>query len=232
MPKSASSSLAGHFIERHGMAEMTQSFRDRATQYYSGAQAYKHIGLHNEGLVEITQDVIRLLSETPGVIKYHFPPPPGNQALLRDMKKVILLREPEDVVRAWMRGDETRAYKLRSPEFVWCYSEASWMAKARDLGLLDELAAFGDGWRAHQGDCLVIEMRDLTARPGETLAKVESYLGLPATNARALPERKFSRGEAATRGRINMRLRQVIRRRNVMVRRLFGDLRNLIGGVR
>lgn len=144
------------------------------------------------------------------------------------MRKVVLLRDPEDVVRAWMRGDETRAYKLRSPEFAYTYSEAAWMRRAKELGLLAELEAFDKGWRTHDGECLVVESKDLIGNPEKVLASIEEYLGFVPSGAKALPERKFSRGTASKRALWNTRLRQVVRRRNVMGRRIAMDCGKLL----
>jgi hypothetical protein len=227
MPKSASSSLTGHFMEHYGLEEMTQNFRDRASGFYVPAGGYAHMSYHNEGLFEVDANVIRELINSSGIVKYHFPPTLNNQAHLKDMKKVILLRDPEDVVRAWMRGDETRAYKLRSPEFAYTYSEAAWMKRAERLGLVGELEAFGRGWREHEGDRLVVETKDLIGDPQEVLARIEDYLGLEPSGARALPERKFSRGAASRRPLWNTRVRQFVRRRNVMGRRVAIDLKGL-----
>ena len=202
------------------MKDMTREFRNRAKLHFKPAPDYYHMSLHNEGLFEITNAVIDELIKCSGVVKYHFPPTENNQDRLRSFKKVVLLRNPEDVVRAWMRGDETRAYKLRSPEFAFTFSEEAWLKKAHDLGLVEELHSFANGWRNHDGQALIIEMNDLINDTSRVISSIERYLDLPASDASQLPRRKFSRGRNAERSLWNTRLRQFIRRRNVMLKRI------------
>lgn len=221
IPKSASSSLAALLCERHGLTDDTGELRDRhlgdnREGPARGFQALAH--LHRREIREIPEQFV-VDSTAPGrLAKHHIAPTPHNQDLLRSHKKVILLRNPDDVVLGYMRGDETGAFPMRGHDYSLCFSARQWLSRARKTGLLAELDEFCRQWELHDGNKLVIRYEDLLENPKRTINAVEAYLGLAQSADVALPRRKYSR-ESEDRARPGI-LRSLWRRRQHIAWRL------------
>lgn len=229
LPKSASTALVATLSEQHRLPIETGRIRERLVAQRPLARGFAQIErFHRRELIELDDEVVRAVA-APGLLaKFHFPPTRNNQARLAGVPKLVLLREPEEVVAAYRRGDETRAFPLKSPEFCYCLTERGWQARARETGLLDQLRAFADGWRAHRGDMLLIEYRDLARDALGAIARAEKYLGLPQSGADSLREEKFSRASAAAPRRSALAV--LAARRGLILRRSVGDLDRLVNG--
>ena len=200
VPKSASSALIATLERIHGLPNETAQVRRGPIRRCALAHEYRQLErFHRHEVAELSEEVVAAVTRKTSLAKLHFPPTRNNQALLASSPKVILLRDPEEVVHAYQRGDETGEFKLRHPRFCFCFSQAAWMHRARELGVLDELRRFVDGWRAHAGDKLLVESRELIERPAEALARIEDYLGLTHSGAPELARVRFTRGRAARR---------------------------------
>lgn len=226
IPKSASTALAATLAAAHGLPIASARIRD---EHLGGARTppdYWHVAqFHRRDFVEIDERVARLVGARDSLAKFHFPPTAGNQRWLRDVKKVVLLRDAEEIVSAYRRGDETGAWRTKSYEFAFCFSERGWQRCARTTGLIDELRRFAEGWRAHDGDKLVLESAELIAEPRRLFARVEAYLGLPASGASELASERDSR--AAPRRDL---ARMLWRRRKLILRRALVGANRLVAG--
>lgn len=202
IPKSASSSLARTLSRQHGIEDATIAYRDQIRPQFQPAPDYPLCLRSHDEFVEVSSGMARHLGETEDLLKYHFPPTPGNQERLAGTKKVILLRDPVEVVQAYRRGDETRSFKMRNHDFAFCFSEAAWTRIARQSGLLSELEQFYEGWRNHAGEKLIVTYDELMSAPLATIQKIETYFDLPISESVALETSKFSRdkkpGELST----------------------------------
>jgi hypothetical protein len=197
LPKSASSSLASTLGRLHGLPDLTVETRSRFLPLLAFPEQVREFGamarLHLEAQ-EIAPEVLDAIRR-PGVIhKYHFPPTARNQDLLHGVRKVILLRNPADVVRAYWRGERAGTHPLRDLRFASCFSEESWMARAERTGLLDEMERFCAGWESHGGDKLVMRFEDLVRDPTAAVNRIERYLGLPESREVLLDRERYSRG--------------------------------------
>jgi hypothetical protein len=226
IPKSASTALAVTLSEAHGIPIESDRIRDESLLGASRAAGYWQMGqFHRRDLVEIDERISRIVAGRDLFAKFHFPPTPGNQAALHDVKKVVLLRDGEQIVSAYRRGEESGAWRAKNYEFAFCLTEEGWQRRARETGLLAELRAFADGWRAHGGDKLVLEFDELFADPAAALARIEDYLGLPSSRVSALRPERFSRTGA------ERSVAQILlHRRKPIARRLLAAANRLVAG--
>ncbi len=206
IPKSASSSLVTTLAERHGIPVRSSELRRTHFPRLSVDPAYRHLARFHREVKNIDRTVADLAAAPAHLVKHHWPPTRVNQELLRDVPKVVLLRDARDIVRAYKRGDDSGTFPLRSHEFCFALSERGWLKQAERIGLIAELDRFAAGWRAHAGDKLIVEFEDLTDDPKATLARIESYLGLPPSHAAELAREKFSRTPTASRGPLRVLL--------------------------
>ena len=226
IPKSASTALIATLSAQHGIPIETARVRDDVLLRRPIAAGYWHIAqFHRRDFVEVDERVAAVMAARERLVKFHFPPTPRNESVLRGVPKVILLRDAEEIVSAYRRGEDSGAWPAKSYEFAYCLSERSWQRRAREIGLTDELRAFADGWRAHAGDKLVLESAELLADPARALARVEAYFGLPESGLVALREERFSRA-AETRSVPRI----LWRRRNLIVRHAIAATNRLIAG--
>jgi hypothetical protein len=226
IPKSASSALVETLAATHALSVDTRRIRDEVLLRRPIAPGYWHAAqFHRRDFVELDERVAGVLAARDRLAKFHFPPTPRNQAVLQRVPKVILLRDAEEIVSAYRRGEETGAWPTKSYEFAFCFSERGWQQRGRATGLSDELRRFAEGWRAHDGDKLVLESSELIAEPARSLARVEAYLGLPPSGLSALRHERFSR-TTATRSVPRM----LWRRRMLILRRAIAEANRLVAG--
>jgi hypothetical protein len=226
IPKSASTALVATLSEQHRLPIETSRIRDDVLLRRPIAPGYWHVAqFHRRDFVELDARVAEVMA-APGLLaKFHFPPTPKNERVLHGVRKVILLRDAEEIVSAYRRGEETGAWPTKSYEFALCFTEAGWQRRARETGLTAELRAFAEGWRKHDGDKLVIESAELLADPAAALARIEAYLGLAPSGLQALRRERFSRAEAR-RGP----LRILWRRRTLLARRALVAANRAVAG--
>lgn len=137
-------------------------------------------------------DVDRLTA--PGrICKTHVLPSDANLAMLEKRPKVVLLRAPEGVIGAYRRGQATGVYPQNSDAFAGCASEADWLARAEENGMLADLRRFCADWQAAPGDQLLVTYEDLMADPAHEMARIERYFGWPLSGTATLLRRKYTR---------------------------------------
>lgn len=228
IPKSASTALVSTLSAAHALPIRTKEIRDDVLLRRPIAAGYWHAAqFHRRDFVEVDEPSATVMAARDLLAKFHFPPTPRNQAVLRRIPKVVLLRDAEEIVSAYRRGEETGAWPTKSYEFAFCLTERGWQEHARKTGLTQELRAFADGWRSHDGDKLVIEAAELVAQPARTLARVEEYLGLARSELRELRRERSSRESDGSRRSL---ARMLWRRRGLVARRLLADTNRLISG--
>ena len=124
MPKSASSSLVSTLCSLHNMEDLTGQTRDKYLSKMPVAEEYSVFAKHHSEIRQITDDsVLDDFKSLRHFNKHHIPPTENNQKKLHDIKKVILFRDPEGIVAAYKRGEDTRAFPMKSVDFAFCFSE-------------------------------------------------------------------------------------------------------------
>lgn len=190
IPKSASTALLETLGQLHGCHAVQTNFFDLPVHRDYSVLARFHHDQH-----ELTGELVETLVARDRFHKNHIVPTPNNQALLAEHRKVILLREPRDVVLAYRRA--IRALDADLPElttvFADCETESDWLERAGQIGLLSSLEKFCDGWLEHSGSKLVIWYEELIAEPTKTVNRVEDYLGLPTSDKVDLVRARYTR---------------------------------------
>lgn len=190
IPKSASTSLLETLGQLHGCYAVQTNFFRLPVHHDYAALARFHADQH-----QLTSEIVETLVEHDGFNKNHIVPTRHNQALLAEHPKVILLREPTEVIYAYRRA--IRAVDHDMPALARCFedcdTESDWLERAVEIGLLSSLHKFYDDWLEHEGNKLVIWYEELIAEPKATVNRVEDYFDLPLSDEVRLVRTRYSR---------------------------------------
>lgn len=212
IPKSASTSLATSLCELHGLTNATaginQQFKHRQPPGVSFLHNYHALPVIDSDLAE------RIYADDSVLHKLHVFPNEESLENLRGRKKIVLLREPEEIVMAEKRAIESLIHSRRD-EFSDCTTEDEWLERAKEIGLYQDLRAFYDRWQHEAGeDTLVVHYAELIEKPGDVIHRIERFLGWPLSDQPRLKKQRYSGASRlsvmAERGR---RLVRKIRRR-------------------
>jgi hypothetical protein len=163
-------------------------------------QRFKHVRpegvsvLHNYHAIPTVDNELRqtIYADESVLYKLHAFPTDETRAVLRDEPKVVLLRDPKEIVLAEKRATESLIHGKRE-EFEDCSTEEEWLARAREIGLYDDLDAFYTRWQAEEGPTtLIVHYEDLVGSPQHTVNRVESFLGLPESPDIRLKRERYS----------------------------------------
>lgn len=126
--------------------------------------------------------------------KQHIPPTENNKRLLKGFKKVILLRDPKEIIEAYWRAERKKIHKKRT-EFNGVDSVEGWINRAEEIGLLEDLNFFYDGWNAEEDESTIkISYNDITQNTAETIQYIEMFFGLKkVSNYTELSKKRYSR---------------------------------------
>ena len=194
IPKSASTALMETLATAHGMpCDMHYKWKGPQSDGFD-----KFSLQHPAFCCDLSDHDVEVLTARDVLYKTHVVPSNGNLSRLRDAKKVVLLRSAEGVIGAYRRGEETGVYKQKSDTFKGCRTESEWLDRAREAGLLQDLARYERRWRKAGGDQLLVEYDDLMNNTQAQITRIEAYFGLPSSNVSELLKRKYTRaGEAS-----------------------------------
>lgn len=126
--------------------------------------------------------------------KQHIPPTSGNRAVFKDVKKVILLRDPKEIIEAYWRADKAGIHCHRA-EFAHCKTCEDWLNTAAENGLWSDLQFFHDQWLKEAGpNSCIITYANVVNHTRQTINKIEAFWGLPITRKNiVLAKVRFSR---------------------------------------
>lgn len=197
IPKSGSTSLMVTLGRAHGLAVEQLFF-----PHLPPPSRTRVLHRYHSDVRELEKEVVHAFSTGDRIFKQHIPPTRDNLRLLRPIRKVILLRPPEEIVQAYFRAERRGLHRPRE-EFRGCDTADDWVLRAGEIGLLDDLSWFQGGWReegkAHPEQCLTIGFRELTRDTTRTVNAVESFLGLSTSDAVSLSRERYSRESPARR---------------------------------
>ena len=189
IPKSASTSLLTTLARLHKTDGIQLFFKD-----YIIPVDYQQLGKYHSDLREYGSTDAAIFFDTIKIYKQHIPPTNNNLGLLKNKKKVILLREPEDIVMAYYRADKKLLHEKRK-EFKNAHTPEEWMQRAKEIGLLQELKRFYENWIKIEDEKLIIQYEDLLNNPQKIINSIENYFGLKTTNHKViLAKERYSRG--------------------------------------
>jgi hypothetical protein len=192
IPKSASTSLMVTLGRLHGIPS-AQAF----SQDTPPPPNLRVLHRYHSDIREISEEQVREFSSGGRIFKQHIPPTAGNLRLLSPVRKVILLRDPREVIGAYYRAEERRMHSPRL-EFQDSQTLQDWLEAAGENGLLGDLEWFREGWvkeaRENPAVNLIVEYSHLMETPTETVNAIESFFGLPESTNLVLSKERYSRG--------------------------------------
>lgn len=136
---------------------------------------------YHSDMLEYDPPHMKLFADPYKFYKQHIPPTSRNRALLRDVKKVILLREPKEIIEAYWRAEQAGIHRPR-PEFAHCETSNDWLNTAVGNGLWSDLQFFHDQWlREVRYNSCIISYKNVVNHTKQTINKMEEFWGLPIT---------------------------------------------------
>ena len=171
MPKTASTSLMKTLGQLHDIPVQQRAFPARAVP-----DEYHVLPSFHSDMRQIDQEIARSFADEGRLFKQHILPTDGNRRLLRDVRKVLLLRDPFEVVLAYRRGVLAATVAPRDV-FAGCDSEAEWLRRSEESGLTADLQRFHAEWANDDGHTLIIEYTHLILDPTKQIRRVEAYFG-------------------------------------------------------
>ena len=177
MPKSASTSLLVSIGRAQKLQWQQINHRWKLPQPLELALLPKY---HSD-MLEYDPAHMKIFADPHKFYKQHLPPTSRNRALLKSVKKVILLRDPKEVIEAYWRAEQTCIHSPRE-EFAHCKTSDDWLNVAAGNGLWSDLQFFHDQWLREAGpNSCIISYQNVVNRTKETINKMEAFWGLPIT---------------------------------------------------
>lgn len=189
MPKSASSSLVSTLGSIHGFPTRQLKFGHLPIPAKT-----RYLGQVHSDFRDLSSDEVSLFARRDVIYKQHIPPTPNNLELLEDIRKVILLRNPAQVVSAYRRA-KRRLGMHYLPGLDQSLDAQEWQQGARQVGLLDDLTDFHQRWMRHaDASSLIVMYKELMADPTGVIRAIEAFMGLPPVEQRVtLDKKRYSR---------------------------------------
>lgn len=91
---------------------------------------------------EIGPEDVDVFTRADMFFKVHVLPSENNLRLLRDKRKIILLRDAAGVIGAYRRGQQTGVYLQKTKVFDGCETLEDWVMRAKQIGLYQDLTRF------------------------------------------------------------------------------------------
>lgn len=190
IPKSASTSLL-MTLKKYHKIDATQTFY----KDFPKPTNTKFIHQLHSDIRTLTDEQVALFQDPNHFYKQHIFPSKENLDLFSDVKKVILLRDPIDILGAYRRGAKKGVHNL-IPGFDQNWNKEQWLQKAKEVGLWDDLVNFSTKWKenSNKENTLFINYSEYVDDPTATLNKVEKFFGLPITEEKVeTVKAKYSR---------------------------------------
>lgn len=192
IPKSASTSLQKTLEKLHRI----DSFQDNSIRINPVPQESNAIHKYHPDMRELTPKEVELFNRDDFFYKQHVFPSKNNMLLLRNIKKVILLRNTVEVIQAYRRGALAKSHVLLE-NFSKEFDEMTWINRAKELGLYQDLELFNKRWRSFSQDknTLIVSYKELVASPNREINKIEDFFGIKRTAKKIeLVKKRYSRG--------------------------------------
>jgi hypothetical protein len=143
---------------------------------------YQSMSLIHPDTKSLSVEDVAYFSQADFLYKQHIVPTDENVQKLKALKKVVLLRNPYDIILAYRRGT-LKGIHGKKIDFDKSESEGEWLEKADKSGLLLELKNFESAWRdAADEHTLLIEYQELMKEPQKNINRIEQFWNLPITS--------------------------------------------------
>jgi len=203
IPKSASTSLLDTFGKLHALPSQQLTFK-----HYEKSDLFPLLGKYHPDAKLLGSSELHEFALDDKLYKQHVLPTADNLSLLKNIKKVVLLRNPYDIVLAYRRA-ELKSIHGKKSEFEGKVTEGEWLQAAENNGLLNELKKFNNKWikeAEKNSDVLIIHYRELTKDTHKVINKMEAFYNLPVTTKKiALSKKRYSRHSFLKQAHSNLR---------------------------
>lgn len=189
IPKSASTSLLDTFGRLHALPSRQLDFKNNPPD-----ERFPLLGNYHNDTCKLSKVDLSILNDKKKLYKQHILPTEQHLALLKHVKKVVLLRNPYDILLSYRRGTIKGIHREKNG-FKISLTEGEWVEKAERNGFLTELRNFYNGWIHNEDDyTLVLKYQELTSEPQKTINEIEKFYGLPVTKRKInLSKKRYSR---------------------------------------
>lgn len=197
IPKSASTSLLLTLKKYHSIDAAQSFFKD-----YPPPSNSKFIHQLHSDIRTLTAEESINFEASDHFYKQHIFPSEENLKLFKNTKKVILLRDPKEVLMAYRRGAKKGVHNL-IPGFDMSWNEEKWITKAQEVGLWDDLNVFHERWTNASSDdnTLMVDYQDYVTNPNLVLNQIEAFFGLPITEIKVeTVKARYSRETSSDKG--------------------------------
>lgn len=184
IPKSASTSLKSTLGTVNCFESVQLRFKENPTPL-----GFSILSDYHSDIRELTQNDAKMFSQENIIYKQHIPPTKNNLYLLKDLKKIVLLREPRDIIQAYYRARQKGM--SRNYGGIDKSNMEEWVNASDQNGLFDELNDFYKRWNAEQGvNCLILQYKDLIEDTQNSINRIQNYLALPLITKNIVLDRK------------------------------------------
>jgi hypothetical protein len=188
IPKSAGSSLTKTLAETHKLV-----LKSGITHYGKVGKSPNLVEYRHGSMRNIKKEDAEQFKKKNTIYHEHIFPTKKNIKLLKDQKKVILLRDPEEILHSWWRAEQSVIHP-KLPMLKDCKTEEEYVKKAKKLGALKIFQDFKKGWEENKGkNDLIIYYKDLMDDPGGTINKIEKFFYFPESKKIKLLKEHYSR---------------------------------------
>jgi hypothetical protein len=206
IPKSASTSVMSTLGKLHNLEYKQDTTTSKNFNKPKGT-SYLH-KLHGD-LREINHELVKKWTSSKTIHKQHVFPSKNNLFLLKEYKKIVLLRDPIDIILAYQRGVEKGIQPL--PEgFKYRISQTEWIRRAKITGLYNDLELFYSSWIANvDSNTLIIQYNDVINKTNFTFRKIEYFFDLIETEKEIKLDRKrYSSEKTSMKLRVRLSLKK------------------------
>lgn len=191
IPKSASTSLLKTLGKLHKIPVEQSSFPQNPIP-----KEYKLIWRYHGDFRNIDDEKVGIFENERKFFKQHIPPTENNIRLLKHVKKVILLRKPEEIIKAYYRAEKKKIHKPRL-EFNKLKNESDWLILAKKNGLYEDLKKYYDNWKVHNDEySILFNYEEIINDPKDVINRIERFFNLPITEGNfKLAKERYSRNK-------------------------------------
>ncbi len=208
IPKSASTSLLDTFGKLHLLPSRQASLKNG-----SKSEEFPILSSYHPDTRQLLKAHIDTFAKADVLYKQHILPTTHNIALLKNIKKVVLLRNPYDVLLAYHRGisyhkviKKDMYHEAIQEEIL---SAGEWIEASQKNGFMKELRNFYEEWLQEEGEqTLVLHYKELIDDPQKAINQMEDFFGMPVTTKKIkLSKKRYSHHSGVKRIVLNFRTR-------------------------
>jgi len=190
IPKSASTSLLKTLGKIHNLKTI------QSNKFQNNAKPDGTIVLHkyHTDVRRIGKQNIDKFNNSEIIYKQHIYPSENNQLLLKSVKKVVLLRDPKEVILAYRRGIKKKVHN-NVEGFSEGMSENEWLKGADNIGLTSDLNNFFNLWKKNRDEfTLIVHYDRLISNPTNEINRIEDFFNLRRTDYKVkLSKKRYTR---------------------------------------